>query len=283
MKIPHFVSIGHITHDLVGNGITPGGPALYSTCTARNLGAPTGMITSFSRPLLHPFLLHGIEICCKESQYTTTFANLYSDTGERRQLIESVADQIEPDQVPKAWRSANIVNLCPVANEYRTDIVHLFDQALIGVCPQGWMRRWDNEGHVFRKNWDSFKEVLPYVDLVFFSEEDVANPEEVVQTYLAYVKLVVVTRGKRGANVYFGQEEHHVPAFQAIEIDPTGAGDVFATAFLMKYFETRDPLESARFANCVASFVVEKEGIYGIPSQKDVAQRLKTQTVIKSN
>jgi len=276
MNIPHFVSIGHITHDLVGNGITPGGPALYSTCTARNLGVQAGMITSFSRPLLRPSLLQGIDICCKESQRTTTFVNLYNETGERRQIIESVADQIEPGQAPQAWRAANIVNLCPVANEYRAEMVHIFDRSLIGVCPQGWMRKWDSQGHVTRKEWDSFQDVLPYAEVVFFSEEDVKTPEEVAQTYLTYTNMVVITRGKRGASVYLRQREYHVPAFPAAEIDPTGAGDVFATAFLIKYFDTRDPLESARFANCVASFVVEKEGIYGIPSLKDVIHRLKT-------
>ncbi len=276
MKVPQFVSIGHITHDLVGNGITPGGPALYSTCTARNLGVHTGMITSFSRPLLQPSLLHGIEICCKESQHTTTFMNLYNEAGERRQLIKSVAAQIKPEQVPEAWRSANIVNICPVANEYTPEIVQLFEHSLIGVCPQGWMRRWDSTGHVFCKGWDTFKEVLPYADLVFFSEEDVAHPEGLAQTYLAYAKMVVITRGKRGASLYIDDEEYHSPAFPTVEVDPTGAGDVFATAFLIKYFETRDPLEAAKFANCVASFVVEKEGIYGIPLKEDVHQRLKT-------
>jgi 1D-myo-inositol 3-kinase len=275
MKVPQFISVGHITHDLVGNGITPGGPALYSTCTARNLNVHTGMITSFSRPLLHPSLFHGIEICCKESEHTTTFENLYNEVGERRQMIKGVAEQIEPDQIPEAWRSAKIVNICPVANEYQPEIVQLFKHAVIGVCPQGWMRRWDDEGHVFRKDWDNFREVLPYADIVFFSEEDVENPEEHAQIYLEYTKMVVITRGKRGASLYTEKEEYRAPAFPAIQVEPTGAGDVFASAFLITYFETRDPLEALRFANCVASFVVEKEGIYGIPSQEDVLHRLK--------
>jgi sugar/nucleoside kinase (ribokinase family) len=139
------------------------------------------------------------------------------------------------------------------------------------------MRRWDNEGHVFRKDWDNFREVLPYADIVFFSEEDVENPEKHAQIYLEYTKMVVITRGKRGASLYTEKEEYRAPAFPAIQVEPTGAGDVFATAFLIKYFEIRDPLEAMRFANCVASFVVEKEGIYGIPSPEDVRHRLKTQ------
>lgn len=274
MTIPHFISIGHITHDLVGNGITPGGPALYSTCAARNLGMPVGMITSFSRPLLQPGLLQGIDIRCQESQKTTTFANLYNEHGERRQIIESVADRITPTLIPHEWRAVPIVNICPVANEYTPEIVRLFDNALIGICPQGWMRRWDNKGQVFRKKWENFKDVLPYADLVFFSEEDVSDPKKAVETYLPYTKMVVVTQGKLGASIYSHDGVHRSPAFPTIEVDPTGAGDVFATAFLIRYFETRDVPESARFANCVASFVVEKEGIYGIPGLDDVKRRL---------
>lgn len=275
MQIPHFISIGHITHDLIGNGITPGGPALYATCTARNLGAPAGMVTSFQPPFLLPFLVHGIEIRCKAAPQTTTFANLYNERGERRQIIESVAAPLDLAAIPETWRAAHIVNFCPVANEYPPALVRAFDQALIGVCPQGWMRKWNAQGHVSRKAWDSYADVLPYADVVFFSEEDVTAPENVAATYLAYTQMAVITRGKRGASVYVGKDAYHVPAFPANEIDPTGAGDVFATAFLLNYFDTRDPLAAATFANCVASFVVEKEGIYGIPSRADVEHRLK--------
>lgn len=276
MTVPQFISIGHITHDLVGNGITPGGPALYSICTARNLRIPVGMITSFSRPLLQPKLFQDIDIRCQESQKTTTFANLYNEYGDRRQIIESVADPITPALLPPEWRAVPIVNLCPVANEYTAEIVRLFENALIGICPQGWMRKWDHKGQVIRKPWDNFKEVLPHADLVFFSEEDVTDPERTVEMYLPYTKMVVVTHGKQGARIYSHEGMHHSPAFPTVEVDPTGAGDVFATAFLIRYAETRDVSESATFANCVASFVVEKEGIYGIPSLDDVKRRLGT-------
>ena len=275
MTAPQFISIGHITHDLVGNGITPGGPALYSTCAARNLDMRTGMVSSFSQPLLQPSLLHRIDICCKESEHTTTFMNLYNEAGERRQIITSVADQIEPMLIPDKWRSAQVVNICPVADEYRTDIVRMFDNAVIGICPQGWMRKWDAKGHVSKKPWDTFPEVLPHADVVFYSEEDVTHPEELAHTYLTYTKMVVITRGKQGSSLYTVNEEYHVPAFPATEIEPTGAGDVFAAAFLIHYFQTDDAFKAMKFANCTASFVVEKEGIYGIPSREDVLHRLK--------
>lgn len=276
MSIPHFISIGHITQDLVGNGITPGGPASFSTCTARNLGVSCGMVTSFSDPLLHSSLYQGIELCCIESPHTTTFANLYDEHGTRRQIVEKVAEFITPGVIPESWSSARIVNLCPVADEYRPEIIHLFHDALIGVCPQGWMRKWGEDGHIKRKEWDTYQEVLPYADAVFFSEHDVEQPDRTTGEYLRYAKMVVVTRGEHGSSVY---EQNgnvwHVPGFYADEIDPTGAGDVFAASFLVNYHETREPVQAAAFANCVASHVVEKEGVYGIPLREDVEYRLR--------
>jgi 1D-myo-inositol 3-kinase len=276
MHIPQFLAIGHVTQDLVGNGLTPGGPALYSTCAARNLGLQTGMVTSYHEPFLQPTLLKGIDIHCQSARHTTTFTNLYDEHGKRRQMITGVAERILPAQIPTTWRQAAIVNLCPVADEYPAEIAQCFPQALIGVCPQGWMRQWDAAGQVMRKPWATFAEVLPHADVVFYSEDDVDAPEALAQTYLVYTDLVVITRGKRGASVYCPQQVEHVPAFLAAEVDPTGAGDVFATAFLIEYAATRDPRAAARFANCVASFVVEKEGVYGIPTLAEVQHRLAT-------
>ena len=59
---------------------------------------------------------------------------------------------------------------------------------------------------------------------------------------------------------------------RAKEVDPTGAGDVFGTAFLLRYAETRDALVAARFANVVASMSVEAQGIDAIPMRDVVEQ-----------
>ena len=53
-------------------------------------------------------------------------------------------------------------------------------------------------------------------------------------------------------------------------IDPTGAGDTFTAAFLIRYSETRDPVEAARFANVTASFSVEGQSYTTMPSREQV-------------
>ena len=66
----------------------------------------------------------------------------------------------------------------------------------------------------------------------------------------------------------------HVPAFPSQELDPTGAGDVFAAAFLTRYVETDDPWLAALFASAAASWSVEQEGLGGIPTRQQIEERL---------
>jgi sugar/nucleoside kinase (ribokinase family) len=58
------------------------------------------------------------------------------------------------------------------------------------------------------------------------------------------------------------------------EFDPTGAGDIFAAAFFVRLYLTRDPWESARFANQIAATSVTRGGLDGVPTQEEVQENL---------
>src|SRR5205085_6796846 len=115
---------------------------------------------------------------------------------------------------------------------------------------------------------------LPPLDVVVLSEEDVAGDAGAVDAYRERARIVVLTRGARGATVYAGQGVLHVPACPAHEVDPTGAGDAFAAAFAIRYQQEKDLLGAARFAAATASCVVEAPGGSAIPSLAQVEQRL---------
>ena len=95
-----------------------------------------------------------------------------------------------------------------------------------------------------------------------------------VDRWKGLAPVFIYTRGRGGADIHYGGEWHHIPAFEAQEVDPTGAGDVFAAAYMVRLSETSDVLESARFASCAASFCVEAEGTAGIPRRAQVEARL---------
>ena len=269
----HFVAVGHIVHDVAPGGYIIGGAASYSSITVRNLGLNAKVVTAVGSDFRQDNpLLEGIEISCKISDSTTTFHNIYK-SGKRRQFLLSVADKIIAEDVPAEWRDAEIAYLCPVADEVDASVVDCFSNALIGATPQGWLRRWDESNRVSPKRWDTASEILPKVDVLILSDEDIAAFPDELDRYIELTKIVVVTRGKDGATLYQKGKVINSSAYPVDESEPTGAGDVFAAAFLMKYHQTRDVMETLNFAHCVASFAVEAEGTKGIPTLEQVHRR----------
>ena len=92
--------------------------------------------------------------------------------------------------------------------------------------------------------------------------------------YIQWAKMVVLTKGKNGATLYDNNQIIESPAYSAKEVDPTGAGDVFAAAFLINYYETGSPISALNFEHCVASFAVEGKGLTNIPTPDQVNNRL---------
>jgi sugar/nucleoside kinase (ribokinase family) len=271
---PDFLVIGHVTKDLQEDGYTIGGTVTFASLTARNLGRRTAVATRASPDLNLNSLYQGIEVLRLPSPVTSTFQNLYSTNGTRTQYLRAVADPIKAEDIPPAWREARVVLLGPLTNELEGGIAKVFSHSLIGVTPQGWMRRWDGDGRVFPKPWEGAAGVLNYARVVIFSENDVQRDENVIQTYARLAEILVVTKGAKGATVYHQGQVRHLPAFETVEVDPTGAGDVFAAAYLIELGRSGDPYAAAHFANCVASFVVEKPGAEGIPTLEQVKQRV---------
>jgi len=263
MKSPEFISIGHVTYDIYPGERLIGGSAVYSSLTAYNLGLSSGIITSRGPDFSCNGLLRGINMVSSLSDYTTTFCNSYHK-GKRKQVINQIANKIKIDQIPEQWNKAKIVHICPIANEVDEAIFDFFQDNLVGLTPQGLMRKWDKKGQVYPKCWIPNNKILSKVDVLIFSEEDISDFPEVLEKYVSSIKIVIVTRGAKGSVLYWQGQKIVFPAFKAKEVDPTGAGDVFAAAFLIEYHKTVDPIKSSRFANYVASFAVEEKGTAGI-------------------
>jgi len=89
-------------------------------------------------------------------------------------------------------------------------------------------------------------------------------------------KIVVCKNGDQGSWVYAGDEVYKVPSFQVEEVDPTGAGDTFAGAFLTALVEGKNYTECARFANAAGAMSVRKQGpMEGAPSRAELEEFLK--------
>jgi sugar/nucleoside kinase (ribokinase family) len=209
------------------------------------------------------------------AEYTSCFVNEYVD-GRRRQTIESVAERLTYEQLLPEWRNPPIVHLGPLCQELDASLVTRFPRSLIGVTPQGWMRAWSEDGVVHAVEWADAERVLARADAVVISEDDVAD-RSIIRDWAARARMLVVTLGDRGCDVYRAGEDgpYHSPAFRSgTEVDPTGAGDVFAAAFFWHLHQSGgDWRRAADWANCVASFVVEQRGHKGVPKLTEVEKR----------
>ncbi|MFQ5398241.1 MAG: PfkB family carbohydrate kinase [Anaerolineae bacterium] len=257
-----YLVAGHVCADVTPDGLVMGGTAAYSAKTAQVLGCRTAVLTSTAADYQLCDALTGIAICRVEAENTTTFENVYTPQG-RQQGIHAVADRLTAEHVPEAWRRASIVHLGPIANEVDPEIIGAFTNSTIGFTPQGWMRCWDEDGRVFAREWPAAPRLLPRAAVVVLSKEDLLN-DEMLPLYRRWSKLLVLTQGRAGCTVFFGDDERHFPAPRVKEVEPTGAGDIFAAAFLVRLYQTAgNPWEAARFANKIAAQSVTQAGIDG--------------------
>jgi sugar/nucleoside kinase (ribokinase family) len=265
MNRPDYLVIGHVAVDLTPNGPVAGGAVVYAGRAAQSLGCQVAAVTSAAPDYDFDQALGDMDVMNLPAETTTTFTNRYTPTG-RQQLIHSVACPLTAADVPAEWRRAEVVHLAPIANEVDPALVALFSNSLVGLTPQGWLRAWNGDGRVYAREWPAAEVILPLAGVVILSEEDLTGPEMLVQFRRA-APLLVLTQGAAGCTVFCRDETRQMPAPPTTEVNATGAGDIFAAAFLVRYRQTAgNPWEAARFANEMAAYSV---------TQTDLAAKMK--------
>ena len=253
-KSPEILLVGHLTLDEDTYGVHLGGSIFFASQLLRILKRKANIVTSYNKNMFTPLLGDEFNVNVVNSSSTTTFVNYY-ESGKREQVVKSIASHIAGKDVPKKFRNADLVFLAPVINEVGIDIVSLFETNLVVANLQGWLRQVDKAGSVNKKKID-LGQILQYVDIAIISKEDI-NDWSVLEDWKNQVEILVVTIGSGGCNLNVDNKWHHVPGIKVAEIDSIGAGDIFATAYMLKYFQTFDFLQAAVFANYIAGVSVE--------------------------
>lgn len=267
MDTPEYLSIGHITRDVLPNGgSASGGTALYTAITAERLGLRAGILTAAAH--LPEHLPARVTVVSAATNRTSTFENRYTATG-RQQWLQEEAPPIQLDDIPDSWRAAPLIHLGPVLHECSLEMVDAFPQSRVIVTPQGWMRHWEATlpTPIRYQPWQPDPALLRKLSAVILSIEDVAGDESIPQDFAQHCPIVALTRSAHGATLYLHGQPHSIPARPSVERDPTGAGDVFAAAFLIRLHETDDPIAAATFAADIAGTSVEGPGISAIPTR----------------
>jgi sugar/nucleoside kinase (ribokinase family) len=279
-----FLVIGNLTKDVIRTKkeerIGFGGAASYCSITAKKLGCETQVLTRGNHELdawVKNLENLGIEVELQQSENLTSFVNDYM-LVERKQFVYRDAGKIDF----KDFGKVDVIHLGPVLNEVTLECVKEAkkNSKIVSLDVQGFVRELKGK-EVIKKFWDEKEDFLKYVDLVKISGYEIDSVcekkkyEDVFDELMSFgVKVVELTLGEKGS-IIASEGIHRIPAFKTTLVDKTGSGDVFATAFAIRYLETKNPLESGFFASAAASFVVEDFGAKNIVERERVEKRFK--------
>jgi sugar/nucleoside kinase (ribokinase family) len=123
-----------------------------------------------------------------------------------------------------------------------------------------------SEAFIVQVFGDAFRAALAQTDLLFCNASEAQAVTGAADAAGAFARLrnvvpaAVVTDGANGAHVRYGGVEAHVPAYPCDPKDLTGAGDMFAGAFLYGITHDIHPARAARAANFLAMKVITQFG-----------------------
>ena len=263
LQTPELLVLGHVTRDQTPHGERLGGAGAYVALAAARLGVKTALVTV--APPDDPLLaaLHdaaNLVVHVAPDAAMTTFA--LDDTGaERRLLLRARARALALADVPVAFRAAPVVYIGPVVAECDRALVAALHGRFVGAGLQGWLRR--TEGDDGRVAPALLPEAVdpPPLSVAVLSELDHPQAEDVARRFAAAGATVAITRGVRGATIVSAAGRVEIPAAPAVQVDPTGAGDVFGVVLTLRLAAGADVRAAATAAAEAAARVVEGPGL----------------------
>jgi hypothetical protein len=261
-----------VVEDQAPGGWSPGGPSLYSARTAHALGARVTLVSRIPADY-DRVCLAGLDVVGFPARSAPRYANAYSMDGARTQLLLAEGEPLDlGDLVLDPPADALLV--APAYHEFAS--LPALEAPVTAVSLQGVLRTVDEGGRVLPAP-DPEASVEPFLRagcFTFFSEEDTADGDALAAFIASRGAIAVLTRGYRGATLFEGDSVTELQAIGAKPVDPTGAGDCFATAFVVRYVETGDIRAAGAFAIAAGAIAVEGAGLAGVPHRGQVDERL---------
>ncbi len=250
--------IGNLSRDLlpdakprVGGGSYHGARALQRLRVAARVVARCAMADK--EQLLPPLVRLGSPVRYVEGESTATFAMSYE--GDRREmLVEALGDTWLPADLPPLPPAIRWVHVAPLSrSDFPAEtLAALGARRRISYDGQGLVRVAETGPLRLDANFDP--DVLRHVWVLKLADDEA----EVIGDLAALpVREILVTHGSRGSTVHVGGRSEFVPA-HPIAGDPTGAGDAFATAYIVARNAGFAPAGAARRATAVVASLLTR-------------------------
>lgn len=261
-----------------------GGASFYAGITAARLGADTTVVTklsgTFEKKYLNKLKKENIKLIKQPAWHNTEYEVSYDKEDDKKVIVTKDAGPIVniPDLNPDvAVISSNISKIDKrVLQKLKTP-----DNILI-LDAQSFINYINPEKEMTKVPWLDKEDYLKYVDILKLNAKELyyLTGKTTLNSAMDLLKLgpkiVTLTLATQGSYIFYDKKYMKVPIYETKVQHKGGVGDVYSTAFAIKYKETEDITDAAYFAAAAASFAVEKQGAKGIAKRKKVDKRYKT-------
>jgi sugar/nucleoside kinase (ribokinase family) len=245
--------VGNLSRDEIAGEQPRAGGGPYHCARALRLVPERSMIVARAGDpsLFRPLVALGVPVTRVHGTATSGFAFHY-EGDVRIMTVTELGDTWEPETAnllePGGW-----VHIAPLArSDFSADTLTAYAQ-------NGRRLSFDGQGLVrpartgpLELDADYDPELLRHVSILKLAEEEAAVLGDLSALD---VPEIVVTHGTRGCHVHCGGRVEHVSA-RGLDVDPTGAGDMFSAAYMAARAARQSPVAAARRASTVVAEVL---------------------------
>jgi len=234
--------VGQLSLDVIaGEPPRIGGPPWHASRALRALGVDARIVAKCGEPEAIEFTRHletlDLPFDLVVGGRTTEFSFTYDADGVRTMAVDEVGDPWLPNEL--TLDGLDWLYIAPLLRD-ELDLAVVADGRTVLLDAHGLVRV--RAPGALRLDGDFDRGVLAHVSMLKAADEEA----EVIGA--VDVPELIVTHGARGATV----NGVHVYA-EAVDKDPTGAGDMFGAAYLVSRAEGADPVDAARRAAALVS------------------------------
>ncbi len=272
--------VGPLSIDLLDGARLAGGAVSYAARAAEALGGTLRILTVAGPEAGDDdtAALEGHEVELVRAEATLTLEHEFDAAGRRSmRVVAAPGRSLSADDLPDAWREGpppSVVMLAPLlpGDVEVASFASIAPREAIALLGQGMQREQGSDGALTNADGPT-GELLAACEVVgtlFLSEDETASwPSGALEGVAALLPTTVITRGADGADVLRAGGRCHIEAAAAESVDTTGAGDVFATTYMIGV--RSGVSRPGRLAAELAAAATELVGPKPLPSRHEIA------------
>lgn len=301
MKKPEVITVGEILVEIMRKGtqhsfLEPGvflgpypsgAPAIFISAVSliSQKKVKAGIVSStgnddFGKMVVQSLKKNGVDTSMIRSTNTTTGTAFvrYLPDGSRKFIFHSgAAGLLNPEDIKEDYFSS-------VKIFHVTGSSLFISQSSFQACKKSLEISIKNKAIIsfdpnIRKEMASFKEnitkintFLKYTKILFTTEEEIfilfgkKSVRAIIEKLFDNgIETIVIKKGAKGSEIYWQNKKITIPALKVKLVDPTGAGDTYAGAFIACYCMNKKIEDCGKIASITASLKCTRQGPMSIP------------------